>query len=119
MSTTPPLADNAAAVAEFWRVHNETLRLTGHNPSMLCMWMIGKGLMDTNHRALAPPTAAPINQPEAEREACAAELDAHAAACHAALPADFTNLGQWAEAQRQGDYFKMAASRLRETGGTT
>ena len=56
---------------EFWRVYDETSTLTFHEPSMIDMWRIGKGLMDTNHRA----TVASISQPEAVMHEALARMD--------------------------------------------
>lgn len=39
---------------EFYRVYEESHKLTGHKPSHFDVWLIARGRMDTNHRSLAP-----------------------------------------------------------------
>jgi hypothetical protein len=48
---------------EFYRVFNESTKLTGHQPTLYDVWLMARGRMDTSHRALATPT--PVAQPPA------------------------------------------------------
>lgn len=43
---------------EFYRVFNESTKLTGHQPTLYDVWLMARGRMDTSHRAIpAQPSA--------------------------------------------------------------
>jgi hypothetical protein len=49
---------------EFYRVFNESAKLTGHKPTLYDVWLMARGRMDTSHRTIATPT--PVSQRPAE-----------------------------------------------------